>query len=106
MIDLTGISAALSGLAGVIVALGTIILNRQKQRIVDTDDMEHELELCSEIRGVAIRHIRTLERGYADFDQGPPGRPEELRPGYGGRKPGGGRHRPRSAPADDVESNA
>lgn len=107
MIDLTGISAALSGLAGVIVALGTVILNRQRQKIVDVDDMEHELELCSEIRGISLRHIRTLERGYADFDQLPPPRPPELRPGYSGRRGANpGRHRPASESDDSAEQSA
>lgn len=91
-IDFGGLSAALSGLAGIIVAVGTIFLNRQKQRVVDAEEMEQELELCSEIRGIAMRHIRTLERGYADFDAVPPSRPPELQPGYYNRaRPG--RHR-------------
>lgn len=107
MIDLPGLAAVLSALGGVIIAIGTIILNRQKQRVADVDDMELELELCSEVRGIALRHIRTLERGYADFDQTPPPRPPELRPGYSGRAAGGaGRHRARGAGTDAEAENA
>jgi hypothetical protein len=85
-LDFNGLAAALSALGGIVVALGTIMLNRQKQKVVDSQITEEDNELLSEINGAAIRHIRTLERGYAQFDQTPPPRPEQLRPGYRGRQ--------------------
>lgn len=105
MIDFTGLAAVLSGLAGIIVAIGTIILNRQKQRVVEYDGMEQELEQCSKARGAAMRHIRTLERGYADFGAEPPARPADLAPGYLARQRG--RHRAGgAAPASDGGATA
>lgn len=99
-IDFTGLGAALSPVAGIIIAVGTVLLNRSKQKVEDVADMEQELELCSSIRGAAMRHIRTLESGYAEFGANPPPRPAELAPGYY-RKARAGRHR---AGADEAAS--
>jgi hypothetical protein len=81
-IDLTGVGALVSALTGLLVAAGSVLLQRQRRSAVDADEMEDELEVRTRQYQAALRYIRTLEDDRAN--QGLPTlrRPAELRPGY------------------------
>jgi hypothetical protein len=96
MIDLGGIGALISAFTGLLVAAGSILLQRQRRSVVDTDEMEDELEVRTRQFQAALRYIRVLEDDRAAHTTlPPPRRPAELRPGYFQTQQRGGRRRRR-----------
>ena len=83
MIDFTGVGALISALTGLLVAAGSVMLQRQRRSVVDIDEMEDELETRTRQFQVAMRHIRELEDDRAANTNLPAlRRPVELQPGY------------------------
>lgn len=83
MIDLTGVGALLSAATGLLVAGGSILLQRQRRSVVDHDEMEDELEVRTRQFQAAMRYIRVLEDERAAHTSLPARRrPAELQPGY------------------------
>lgn len=105
MIDLAGIGALISGLTGLLVTAGTLLLQRQRRQAVDADNIEDELEIRNEQYRAALRHIRILEDDRAALTDLPPvDRPAEIRAGYFQAQAHSGRRRraPRHAAEDDA----
>lgn len=83
MIDLGGVGALISALTGLLVAAGSVLLQRQRRSAVDADEMEDELEVRTRQFQAALRYIRDLEDDRAlNTNLEPLGRPAELRPDY------------------------
>lgn len=104
MIDLTGIGALISTLTGLLVAGGSILLQRQRRSAIDTDEMEDELEVRTQQYQFAIRLIRAWEDYGADNGLEPLARPAELRAGYFQAQQQ--RKRRRASSDDDAGSDA
>lgn len=103
MIDLTGVGALVSALTGLLVAAGSILLQRQRRSVVDADEMEVELEVRTRQFQSAMRHIRILEDDRATHTSLEPlERPDELQPGYLRQQRRGGRRRRHSPGAEDL----
>lgn len=101
MIDLTGVGALVSALTGLLVAAGSILLQRQRRSVVDADEMEVELEGRTRQFQSAMRYIRMLEDDRATHTSLEPlDRPAELQPGYRQQQRGGGRRRRHPAGAE------
>lgn len=96
MIDLTGVGALISALTGLLVAAGSVLLQRQRRSAVDADEMEDELEVRTRQFQAAMRYIRLMEDDRAAHtDLAPLDRPSELQPGYFQQQQARGRGRRR-----------
>jgi hypothetical protein len=99
--DLAGLGTLISALTGLLVAGGTVYLQRQRRTAVDAEEMEDELEVRTKQYQLAMRHIRRLEDDRANHTDLPPiRRPAELRPGYFETVQARGRHGRRERDAD------
>ncbi len=107
MIDLTGVGALISALTGLLVAAGSVLLQRQRRSVVDADEMEDELEVRTRQFQAALRYIRLMEDDRAAHtDLAPLDRPAELQPGYfqSQQARSRGRRRRNDDPASDPEA--
>lgn len=113
-IDLTGVGALISALTGLLVAGGSVLLQRQRRSVVDADEMEDELEVRTRQFQAAMRFIRTLEDDRASYSDLPAlRRPAELKAGYFQAQQARGRGKRRRAadpgeedPADEETASA
>ena len=102
-IALTGLGARISTLTGLLVAGGSILLQRQRRSAIDVDTMERELEIRTEQYQAALRHIGTLEEERANDGKATIRRPPQLRAGYfqGQLTRGRGRRTPADVESDE-----
>ena len=75
-----------SAVSAILLALGTIYLQRQKKVVLDAEDLENELEDRTKQHQVGISHIRRLEDQIVTLGGKVPTRPSELRPGWFSRR--------------------
>jgi hypothetical protein len=93
VIDLAGVGAIIAAITGLLTALGSVLLQRQKNRAVDTEEIEDLLEIRDEQFRAAMRYIRLLEDDRALTGAPPVRRPAELRPGWVAQRQDRGRAR-------------
>ena len=103
MIDLTSIGTIISALTTLLVAAGSILLQRQRRSALDADELEDELDVRTRQYQAAVRHARNLEDDRASRGLAPLPLPAELRPGYFRQQQARGRRQRRAWTDPDAE---